>query len=262
MNRAVLVGLVALWSVRAEGVLTGTWKLNLAKSDVPVAVGETIIIGDEIISRNLTNGRESRGKLDGRPYPITGDPMGADTAVARRTESGMLEETRLKGGRPIARFTSRFSADYNSSVLERETFDADGNVQRRSLAKYERVGPAPEGADPRSGRFRKVVTLDDAGSDRARTYQEFSEGLRYLGLGDQWFAPLDGTEHQVPETDDSVAVKRLTTRTYEYTRRKSGKTLYTSRWAVSEDGRSLVVEDRRKSPAGVELVTKLHYDRE
>lgn len=116
---------------------TGTWKLNLAKSNllppVPRSVvshiecdGKSVSVREEIVD---ANGRHQtatvKAGLDGKDYPVVGSPL-ADAVSYRRIDSHTLEGTSKKAGQVLVHETVIISPDGKTMTATYSGMDARG----------------------------------------------------------------------------------------------------------------------------------------
>jgi len=114
------VGVVVL-ALAASGVVLaetdahmGTWKLNIAKSKFapgPAPKSETRTYeptadgykfsGERVDADGSTHPEAFTVKYDGKDYPITGDPSGADTLNVKLIDANHIESTGKKEGKVI-----------------------------------------------------------------------------------------------------------------------------------------------------------------
>lgn len=116
--------------------MMGTWKLNEAKSKFPAAAGKSTTVvyapaGDMIkVTTDGVDGSgkpahtEWTGKLDGKPYPVTGAAYDA-RAVTQKGDR-MLEGTTLKDGKTVGTFKVELAKDGKTRTLETEGTSPDG----------------------------------------------------------------------------------------------------------------------------------------
>ena len=117
----------------------GTWKLNLAKSDIP-PVTKSQILTIETDGVNVTMREELindkyehlviavQGKFDGRDNPVTGTPF-ADTVSYRLLDSHSIEGIAKKDGRICVKETAVLSEAEDVVRVTYESYDERGNIQ-------------------------------------------------------------------------------------------------------------------------------------
>jgi len=126
----------------------GTWKLNEAKSKFPAmaaknntvvyeAAGDNVkVTVDGVDGSGKPTHNEWTGKLDGKDYPVMGDPN-ADTRSYKKIDDRTTELTNKKGGKVTATGRIVISADGKSRTVTVSATDADGkNV--KSTAVYDK----------------------------------------------------------------------------------------------------------------------------
>jgi hypothetical protein len=115
----------------------GTWKLNEAKSKIPATApkNNTVVYeaaGDNVkVTVDGTDGQgkplhnEWTGKVDGKDYPLTGDPS-ADTRSYKKVDDRTSELTNKKAGKVTATGRIVISADGKSRTVTVSGTDPNG----------------------------------------------------------------------------------------------------------------------------------------
>jgi hypothetical protein len=118
-------------------VNVGTWKINAAKSkNLPAdEKNQTLVIAvageslkftiDGVDAKGKPYHDEWTGKLDGKDYPVTGDPD-ADTRAYKPINSHTLELIEKKGGKIISTARVAYSADGKTRTVTGTQTNADG----------------------------------------------------------------------------------------------------------------------------------------
>jgi hypothetical protein len=129
------VGAVA--SVAADDAFMGTWKLNEAKSKLGPGLpkNNTVVYeaaGDSVkmtIDGTSNSGQtihsEWIGKLDGKDYPVTGDP-GTDTRAVTKVSDHKLTVTQKKEGKVVTTARVSVSADGKTRTVAVTATGANG----------------------------------------------------------------------------------------------------------------------------------------
>jgi hypothetical protein len=124
----VLVCLAGLSLSFAQSPQMGTWKLNEAKSKIPAGMMKNTTVtyamdGDNVkVTTDGTAGdgsplhTEWTGKLDGKDYPLTGDPS-ADTRSYTKVDDHTLTLENKKGGTVTTSGRIVVSADGKTRTL-------------------------------------------------------------------------------------------------------------------------------------------------
>ena len=137
-------GLTLLLSLAAGAICfanpnptTGTWKLNEGKSKfgAGAAKGETVVwstVGDQekvTVDGTDASGKkmhtEWTGKLDGKDYPLTGDPI-ADMRAFKSSGEKTIEITSKKDGKVVGTGTIVVAADGKSRTVTTTMTNAQG----------------------------------------------------------------------------------------------------------------------------------------
>ena len=133
----------------AQKGFMGTWKLNEAKSKLAsgAAKNNTVVYepsGDSVkvtIDGTDASGNpihsEWTGKLDGKDYPVTGDPNSDMRSVYQRSAHHMAFTVK-KGGKVTASGTIELSPDGKSRTVTSTTKDAQGK-KVKSTAVYDKA---------------------------------------------------------------------------------------------------------------------------
>lgn len=128
---------------------TGTWKLNLAASDIPpVTKSQVLTIATDGVNvtmrEELINDKDERlviavqGKFDGNDYPVTGTPF-ADTVSYRLLDAHTIEGIAKKNGRICVKEKAVLSAAQDMVRVTYESYDERGNVHL-AHGVFERAG--------------------------------------------------------------------------------------------------------------------------
>ena len=108
--------------------MMGTWKLNEAKSKIPAgapknnvvvyaAAGDSVTVTvDGVDSAGKPTHNEWTGKMDGKDYPLIGDPM-SDTRSYKKIDDRTTELTNKKGGKVTLTGKIVVSADGKSRTV-------------------------------------------------------------------------------------------------------------------------------------------------
>ncbi len=128
------IGLTLLFSLAAGAMCfanptMGTWKLNEGKSKfgAGAAKGETVVwatVGDQ--EKVTVDGTDKwTGKLDGKDYPIMGDPT-SDTRAFKISGERTIEITSKKDGKVIGTGTIVVAPDGKSRTVTTTMTNAKG----------------------------------------------------------------------------------------------------------------------------------------
>ena len=154
--RTILASLVVFFaglavSIAADatmGTWMGTWKLNEAKSKIAAgatknptvaytAAGDNLVVTvDGITSEGKPVHHVWTGKIDGKDYPVTGDPSG-DTRSYRKIGDSTLEFVGKRGGKVTVIGRVSHSADGKIRTVTSRVTDAKGK-KIKSTAIYDK----------------------------------------------------------------------------------------------------------------------------
>jgi hypothetical protein len=145
---AFAVCLVAVAAGFASNPNMGTWKLNEAKSKIPAgapkntmvvyeAAGDSIkVTVDGVDADGKATHNEWTGKIDGKDYPLTGDPS-SDTRCYKKLGERSTELTNKKAGKVTMSGKIVISADGKSRTVTVSGTDAKGK-KVTSIAAYDK----------------------------------------------------------------------------------------------------------------------------
>ena len=130
------------------GAWMGTWKLNEAKSKIAAGATKNPTVAyttegdnlqvtvDGITSEGKPVHHVWTGKIDGKDYPVTGDPSG-DTRSYRKIGDSTLEFVGKKGGKVTVVGRVSHSADGMTRTVTSRVTDAKGK-KIKSTAIYDK----------------------------------------------------------------------------------------------------------------------------
>ena len=137
----------SLW---AADPFTGTWVLNLSKSNIPPPFtaakrqivhltinGSDFEINEEVVTdSNEKLTIHAKAKFDGKDYPITGTPA-VDTIAYQRVDRNTIKGVGKKDGKVVIQETAVVSPDGNSITGSYSITDATGK-QVTAIAVFEK----------------------------------------------------------------------------------------------------------------------------
>jgi hypothetical protein len=128
----------------ASDVQMGTWKLNEAKSKIAAGMPKntTVVLeaaGDSVkvtIDGTTSDGKpahnEWTGKLDGKDYPVTGDPN-SDMRSYKQIDDHTLEFAIKKGGKVTISGRAVISADGKTRTVTTSGTNPEGKKVKSTL---------------------------------------------------------------------------------------------------------------------------------
>ena len=118
---------------------SGTWKMDAAKSKFsPGPAQKSMTLKIEADEKGIkvdgegVNGDDSplhvqyEAKFDGKDYPASGMPSGADTVAVKRVNASTIVSTQKKAGKVIMTVTSKVSADGKTRTSTFNGTDSQG----------------------------------------------------------------------------------------------------------------------------------------
>ena len=133
------VATVRGYSSMSHNGFAGTWKLDLAKSDIPPVTKSQILTIDTdganvSMREELVNDNDEhlviavQGKFDGHDNPVTGTPF-ADTVSYRLLNPHTIEGVAKKNGRICVKETAVLSVTEDVVRVTYEIYNEHGNIQ-------------------------------------------------------------------------------------------------------------------------------------
>jgi hypothetical protein len=152
----ILIGVICVASlvttVFATDNFTGTWKLNLEKSEYtpgppPKSLTSRVeVMGDTVnftfdgydFTGKATIPDELSIKLDGKDYPIAADDLTRDTVAMKKIDDYTIEETNKKGGKVTTITRTVYSRDGKSRTATTTGMNAQGQ-RVNNVAVFDRL---------------------------------------------------------------------------------------------------------------------------
>ena len=136
MVLTLMVCLVGVAMCFAQDTMMGTWKLNESKSKLPgkaknntvvyEAAGDSVKVTiDGVDSDGKATHNEWTGKLDGKDYPVTGDPT-SDTRSVKKIDDHTATFTVKKDGKTTMTGRIVVAADGKSRTVTTHGTNAEG----------------------------------------------------------------------------------------------------------------------------------------
>ena len=129
--------LLSMVAFAADSPFSGTWKLNLQKSkmiegDPTKSDVHHVVVKDETLTDEAewsdgkeTNKTKVEAKIDGKDYPVTGDPM-SDMVSYKHQGARTLAYTSKKAGKVVSDGTIALSDDGKSATVKFTAATAEG----------------------------------------------------------------------------------------------------------------------------------------
>jgi len=242
----------------ADSPFTGTWKLDMTKSDFS---GETIRFqtGKANMVRYTGAGETYTFTTDGQPHPGL---FGRLVSVKQMDANTWVRTTEFKG-KVLSEATLSLSADGNTLTETSKGTRPDGSLFE-NVEVYDRVG---EGYGVVSGMLG--IWRSKSARESSATVLEFGDngpdGIAFIlrQISGKCLLKFNGKDY--PATGPTVpegltlAATRIGERSFELTEKIKGKAIYKATYSVSDDGKSLL---EMGSPVRVVERTKSVYLRQ
>ena len=193
-------------------------------------------------------------KTDGSDQPVSGHQAYYDTLSVRMLDEKSLVFTFKKNGKLVARSTETVSADGRTMLEEFTNTPAADSVVGK--ANFVRVGEAPPGSHPLSGKWqmRTIKNATEAGT--LTTYRSIPGGLNILNGRQSYDVKFDGKDYPVGgDSQATVSLKLIDDFTIEEVDKNDGKIVTVIRMRVSPDGNTMKVESSDKQRGGTMTYT-------
>ena len=220
---------------------TGTWRLNLEKTEGPKKPYETEL-GNGFY-KCFTCDPKLEVKADGQNHPVSGHPS-FDMMNVKIISERVVETTSTKEGKVVSEGTETVSANGNRLVSEYSYYPPNNPEPVKSKVQFRRVGTIKPGVHAVSGAW--VLDKMDSISENAReiTYEQSADGMSETDpTGGSYSAKFDGKEYPVKGDNsvDTVVLKRINERTIEETYKYQGKIKLTNEITISADGKTMTM---------------------
>jgi hypothetical protein len=236
-------------AVSAADPFVGTWVLNAEESRIRSGLRMTIERWGQAF-RYSSGGVEFTALLDGAEYPLRGITSKA-TVSLKRVDERTVERTYSRDGMPVTCATLTVSPDGRFLKVSIRRVDQDGQGPQW-VNTYQKAAGS-EGKDPFAGTWDRNPIRLIGNSPSGIAFEAHGEnGLRFTSDQVEYSAKPDGKEYPVRGTivANSVALKRIDTRTLEEDWKDNGKVAANVLRAVTADGVELRVTVRGTTPQG------------
>lgn len=140
--------LLSVVAFAADSPFSGTWKLNLQKSkpgagDTTKSDVHHLLVKDESLTDEEewsddkgSNQTKTEAKIDGKDYPVTGDPM-SDMVSYQHKGARELAFTSKKSGKVVSKGTIEVSGDGKTSTVKYTFTTPEGKTETGTMV-YEK----------------------------------------------------------------------------------------------------------------------------
>jgi len=239
----LLLALLAPAVVMAQSNFTGTWKIDLKKTQ-PSKKPSVLLLQDGVFSCKSCTPAYTV-KADGQNHKLVGTPY-ADTIAATTSDGGRKVQVKeSKNGKLVMTITASLSAD--GKTLHTAFNDAsDTNSDPvTGTGTFARAAAGPAGSEPISGSW---VAAAFTGSDNGNTFTLKVEGdnvTMTTPTGQSYTAKLDGADaaYKGDPGITTASVKRIDKNTIEETDKRDGKAIFVLRMTLAADGKSMMLTE-------------------
>jgi hypothetical protein len=232
---------VVLWflpvGLFAQTPFDGTWKTNMAQSELPQKPGIYSVNNGMYDCESCAP--QINVKADGQDQPVIGQTY--DTIAVQVVDANTIRVTGKKAGKTEFEFTRTASQDGKTLTVSSTNYPADGSQPFKTESKWTRGSKGPEGSNATSGSWRiENVNVDATGL--TSTWKGAGNGLsRSTPTGESWEAKFDGKEYPVKGTyaNETVSLKALGDHSIEATFKRDGKVYSVEKITVSSDGKKM-----------------------
>ena len=238
-------------SMRAADPLVGAWRLNLQKSKgINPTISEFTRDGEYF--RNTAAGWGYRFKLDGKDYPVEGNPQ-ATTASWAKVDDRTFQHVMKKDGNVVYTVTTRVAADGKTRAWRTTRMLPNGG-EATSEGSQELMEGKPNESFPLLGKWvmRPIMEIES-----------HNDGVRMPVFGRPVSLKYDGSDTPVGGSGiaDAVALRQVDKDTFEEAFKKSGKVVGTSTLRMSDAGRVLTIETKGTRADGQPFTSVAVYER-
>ena len=240
--KAAAIGLLLLMAAAAgASPFDGVWVADL-DTQAGLATDEYLVLSGEY--RCLTCAPPRAYRADGRPRTVPGDrevtlesvTIAGPRTIVTHIVAPLLDRVTTMTVAPDDRTATYVSIDHRPGIA--------APLRTEYLAR--RVGPAPAGAHPVSGRWQGVRYIAVPAPVRTTVLRLAGDRFSYTTpLGTSFDAQFGGGEVPVGSrqgvSDVTVRVRRAGPRQIEECAMRTGRLILVRTFTVSPDGRSLVI---------------------
>ena len=242
--RPVLCGIVLIsWLtfVQAQSRFDGTWKIDLAESQLPTKP-DVYLLQDNTY-RCTTCDPPLDIRADGRDQKITGEPC-YNTVSLKAIDDWTTVETDKRSGKTVGTSRMTVSSDGNSATVEwTESCNANDDVITGKDI-LSRVTKGPRGSHAVSGSWQILKRVNLSENALVVTLKLEGDTVSFADpTGQSYAARLDGTETPIKGdlSNTMVSVRRIGENTIEETDEHDGKVVEVTRFTPSADGKTMTV---------------------
>jgi hypothetical protein len=197
-------------------------------------------------------------KTDGMDHKVAGHEAYYDSISIRVLDDHSLDFTFKKAGKLVAYSKERVASDDKSMIEEfKNATDTHPVIGK---AAFIRVGDAPAGSHPLSGKWQMRTIHNDTEAGTLTTYRSIPNGLKIISGRESYEAKFDGKDYPVgKDRHATVSLTLMDENTFEETDKHDGKILTVSRMTILKDGSMMTVRttDRQRGGTMIYMAEKV-----
>jgi hypothetical protein len=251
-KRLAVLLLLTTSPLLAQTRFDGTWMMKMDTLQFSGTPEEYLV--DQARYRCLSCVPPVDVKSDGSDHKVSGHDAYYDTMSARILDEKSVEFTFKKNGKVVARSSETVSPDGKTMIEEFTNTGASDEVTGK--AGFIRVGDAPAGAHPLSGKWQMRIIKNATEAGTLTTYRSIPGGLKILNGRQSYDVKFDGKDYPISgDRHATVSLKLINDYTLEEVDKNDGKILTIIRMSVSQDGKTMKVESSDKQRGGTMTYT-------
>lgn len=242
-NRLAILLLLSTSQLLAQSRFEGTWLMKMNTLQFSGTPEEYLV--DKGMYHCVSCVPPVHIKTDGLDQKVAGHEAYYDTMSVRMLKNKSVQFTFKKHGKIVARSTETVSPD-GQTMLE-EFSNTPGPDAVTGKAGFIRVGEAPPGSHPLSGKWQMRTINNATQAGTLTTYRSIPGGLKIVNGRQVYDVKFDGKDYPVgDESHATVSLKLIDDFTLEETDKDNGTILTIIRMSVSSDGQTMKVESLDK----------------
>lgn len=250
-NRLAVLLLLTACPLLAQTRFDGTWLMKMDTLQFSGAPEEYLV--DKGMYHCVSCVPPVNIKADGSDQAVAGHEFYYDTISAQILQNKSVQFTFKKSGKLVARSTETVSSDGRTMLEEFTNTPGPGAVTGK--AGFVRVGKAPPGSHPLSGKWQMRTIHNATQAGTLTTYRSISGGMNVVNGRQSYDVKFDGKDYPVGDSQATVSLKLIDDSTMEEIDKADGRILTVIHMNVSKDGQTMKVESVDKQRGGTMTYT-------
>jgi hypothetical protein len=225
----------------AQSALDGTWKIDLAKSQLSKKPDVYLLQDGTYDCKTCVP--PVHVKADGEAHAVTGHPY-YDQLAVKILDDHSFTTARSKNGKAVTTEKVTVSSDGTTARIEFSDSSATNGAPVTGTTELTRVAKGPAGAHAISGSWRTEKLADFSDNGLTITYKTQDDVLTMTTpTGQSYAAKLDGNfaPYKGDPGTTSVAIHRINKHAFQETDKRDDKVIGVVRMTVAADGTSLKI---------------------